>query len=345
MKANPYLLIALIYFFFNSWGLPEGLLYTIVLTPLFYYWVHVKGARQVLTGFVLLSLPFALIHLLQGVALYYYFKSLVLLFTVYVFTYAVHIFFKRYPHPERIFRWLLIANFVAVLVAIVLFFTPWRELLWTVRNLTVEIKDFPRLQLLTYEPSYYSTLLVPIVLYYVAKLLFEPHDTKTTIAYLVLMLLPLLLSFSLGVLGTLGAVMVLFFLLHFKRLLVRRHVFYSLSSVILLTVVTLVALWVFVPDNPLYERVGDLFAGKDTSGRGRTVEALKLATLVADTKSRWFGVGVGQVKVAAEVVIRDYYHYTSSDIPVIRIPSAIGETIGTFGFVGLVLRFGLQAYL
>ena len=44
-------------------------------------------------------------------------------------------------------------------------------------------------------------------------------------------------------------------------------------------------------------------------------------------------------------MVRTYYNYQVDDIPIIRIPTAVGETIGTFGYIGLAVRLFLQFYL
>jgi len=39
LSINRYMPIAVLYFFFNSFMLPQGLLYTTILTPLFLIWL------------------------------------------------------------------------------------------------------------------------------------------------------------------------------------------------------------------------------------------------------------------------------------------------------------------
>lgn len=345
MKVDKYLLIALIYFFFNSFALPEGLTYTLLLTPLFYWWIRTQGGKQIEVKFLLFSVPFFLAHFLQGIVFAYYAKSVVLLAMIYIFAYAVHLYFKRNRGIEKVFTQILLINFAFTLVAIVLFFSPYREVLWTVRHLTREIQAFPRLQLLTYEPSYYSTLLVPIILYFLTKLLYKPYKLKTALVWLGLMFIPLILSFSLGVISTLVISLGIFFLIHNRHLLHNKRILVIMTTLVVIIVGTAVILLIVYPENPLYKRISNLFTGKDSSGQGRTTDALMLSYLIAKEKSLAFGAGLGQIKVLGETVIRNYYHYAGNDIRITRIPSALGETLGTFGFVGLILRFGLQYYL
>ncbi len=66
MRVNKYyFLLVFIYFFLNSAGLPANLLYTILLTPLFYYWLLDKKEQWVIAKFIASLLPFAIVHLLM----------------------------------------------------------------------------------------------------------------------------------------------------------------------------------------------------------------------------------------------------------------------------------------
>src|SRR5256885_1637711 len=63
------LLVACVYFFFNSFMLPDGLLYTILLSPVFLYWLVVKKApvRRCIFIFLLCWLPMLVIHYAYGI--------------------------------------------------------------------------------------------------------------------------------------------------------------------------------------------------------------------------------------------------------------------------------------
>ena len=83
MKVNKYFMFALIYFFFNSLGLPSGLTYTAILSPLLYWWVVATRRKEVLLPFTLVLFPFLAAQLLTGVTdTGAYFVSLVYLVTV-----------------------------------------------------------------------------------------------------------------------------------------------------------------------------------------------------------------------------------------------------------------------
>jgi hypothetical protein len=64
-----------------------------------------------------------------------------------------------------------------------------------------------------------------------------------------------------------------------------------------LGVFLLAILVIFFPDNPLFVRIGNIFSGTDSSGRGRTFEAFILADKMLAEKSYMWGIGLGQVKI------------------------------------------------
>jgi hypothetical protein len=86
-------------------------------------------------------------------------------------------------------------------------------------------------------------------------------------------------------------------------------------------------------------------AGTDTSAKGRTFEAFELAYIIAQLKSIWWGVGVGQVKTVGYETIINYYKYPRELFPVVRIPNAFAETLAVFGIAGIAVRLFVQIYL
>ncbi len=339
------LLLAVVYFFFNSFLLPEGLLYTTFLTPLFYVYIVGSGYKNALGYFLAILLPLFLAHFFIGIDLFYYLKSSVLYLTIYLFVFAFAVALKQGLPLEKLYGKILIINFGLLLLALFFYFTPFSDYFWYDKKLTQEIAQVNRLKMLTYEPSYYSTLLVPVALYYLLGIMTKRYSTKQIFAIIILVGLPLLLSFSLGVLSALTFALVVTVLLFLKKLVKRRTPFYMLAFFTAAVIFVFVGLTIFYPDNLLYLRIEDLFQGKDTSGKGRTIEAWKLSFQMIELKSYWFGCGLGQMKVVGEEVVREYYKYQMDDIPIIRIPAAIGETISTFGIVGLVFRLFIQFYL
>lgn len=152
-----------LYFFFNTWLLPLGLLYTTILTPLLLIYLHKHKALRYVVPFFLLTLPFAVVQLYYGVAVIAYFISWSLLFSVYVFALALYRF-VRDNRISTLFRWVLTFNFILLLIALLLRFsipatTQW---FWYQNKITTGAAESIRYKALTYEASYYALLLAPV---------------------------------------------------------------------------------------------------------------------------------------------------------------------------------------
>jgi len=341
ITINKYLPFAVLYFFFNSFLLPAGLLYTTILTPLFLWWIYVNRALRYVQYFFIFTLPFALIHVIGGIVPIYYARSYALLFTAFVFTVTLYIFLKKCHTLRTIYRKLLLLNFALVIVACLAFFTPWREVFWMVSYVSYGLEKLPRLKMLTYEPSYYCTLLVPVVMYYCLKVvvLRLPHPVLT----MALVIVPLVLSFSMGILLGVPIAILLLLLFHIRFFLTRKRVRQFLIIAGALLGGGLLLLVLFYPDNPLFTRIANLFEGRDSSFKGRTVDSFVLAWKVMNEKSILFGVGPGQVKVIGLPFWNEYYHYQFA-LEEVAIPCAFADTMAVYGIVGALLRLGIEFY-
>lgn len=344
MNISPLMVLPLvvIYFFFNAVGLPAGLTYTILLSPLFIFWnIRAKLFAPYL-GFALLSSVFLAVHTWYGMETGAYLKSLALVFSSFVFVLAAIQFTRIKDGLSFSMKSVLIINALLLPVAAAFLFSPWKELFWYLVPISPGLPEIPRLKMLTYEASYYSLLLVPVFLYYMLKVVFIKGYNAFLIS--VLLILPLILSFSLGVIGGLVISLVILYLTHVKWLVLHprfRSTFIVLS---LLSLGTLALLYFIFPENPLFVRLANIPDGTDTSARGRTYEAIELAWLMAQEKSVWFGIGPGQIKTLGRDIIIQYYQYLQ--IPeVVRLPNAIAETLAQFGIIGLSLRLGAQIWL
>ena len=196
--------------------------------------------------------------------------------------------------------------------------------------------------MLTYEPSYYSFLMVPLALYYYLKMII----LKLTNArlYFLMITIPLLLSLSFGVLMGLTLSLVLTLLIGSKRFFSNSNflIYFLIALIIVITLLIIGAL--FFPDNVIFLRISNVFAGKDTSFRGRTFDSFYLGTEIAREKSILFGVGPGQVKVLGLDNFIKFYNNTDFKIEQVGIPNAVGDTLATFGILGVLIRFGLEIY-
>ena len=203
IRINKYLPFAILYFFLNSVFLPFGLLYTSILTPVFLFWLYRQNKIKYGWIFFFFTIPLAIIHFIQGVVPYYYIRSYILLFSVFVFILTMIRFLQVSGSLRTIFRILLNINIFLVGIACVLFFIPGaRGLMWSVYDVSTGLTKFPRLSLFTYEPSYYSTLLIPLAFYYYLKIIFFKYPNAGYVFFLVSF--PLVISFSLGAILGIG---------------------------------------------------------------------------------------------------------------------------------------------
>ena len=201
MKLNKYLPFACIYFFVNSLALPFGLTYTALLAPLFYVWILIVRKKEILLPFIAFLLPFIIFQLIAGgVDTRSYFLSLVNFLLVYIFCQAVYTFLKVCKDPEKIFRRILILNFILCLVAIPVYFMSYYEWFWVEQGISAGIGSFRRLKLFTYEPSYYALLFTPIFFFFLMQYFFRQNTFRRG-RLLVMLFLPYVLSFSMGVIG------------------------------------------------------------------------------------------------------------------------------------------------
>jgi hypothetical protein len=213
--------------------------------------------------------------------------------------------------------------------------------MWSVYDVSTGLTQFPRLSLFTYEPSYYSTLLVPLAFYYYLKIIFFKYPNAGYIFFMVTF--PLAISFSLGaILGIMISLGILFFP-DIHSFLMKKNVAVYAFTAGLLTIAAIIIVYFVYPDNPLYLRIRNIFTGKDTSFKGRASDSFQLALTVAREKSIYFGVGLGQLKLIGEKIWNEFYN-TVFNINQITIPNAVAETFAIYGITGLIIRFSLEWY-
>lgn len=341
-KLNRYRLMAYLYFFFNNAGLPGGLLFTNLLTPFLYLWLLLKKRQPILMPLLVVLIPFDLIHIAGGVEWKSFLTSNLLFMSTYIFVQCFVYFIAHYQQTEDLYKRLLVANFIFTLLACVVYFTPFKELLWYKNKFTQSVNDFYRLSLLTFEASYYSLLFAPIAIYYFLKVFFKQNRQP---AYVILILagFPLLLSLSVGVLGGIAISFLALYLLHWEKIFYRKSFFRVLVLGVAAMVGITVFLYLFFPDNPIFVRLNNIYYGIDTSTKGRTSDSFSIAWMVAEERNIWFGSGLGQVKVLAHDIVKKYFNYWG-ELETVRIPNTVAETLAYFGIIGLLIRFGLIFY-
>lgn len=342
MKINKYLPFALVYFFINSVALPFGVTYMTLLAPFFYIWILLTTKKEIVLPFITILAPFILVQLLYNdITRKVYFDSLLNLIMVYVFCCAVYLFLMLCNDVEKIFRKILIINFILCLAAIVFYFTPWYHVMWIEQNITEGVNNFRRMKLFTYEASYYATLFVPIFCFYLLQYLFRQNTIKSW-RLLLMILLPYVLSFSFGVIATLAISAALVYIFNFPALTKKRRILNSIVFSLSVCLLFFGIVYVFFRGSFFVLRLANIFYGNDTSANGRTSDAFFLANKLAHMRNEYWGVGLGQIKIMGADVIRKYYMYGKDFVP--RIPNAAAETLATFGWTGFLLRIFFELF-
>ncbi|RLD62620.1 MAG: hypothetical protein DRI95_12870 [Bacteroidetes bacterium] len=341
-KYSIFLSVAIIYFFFNSTFLPYGLLYTTILSPLFFYWLIKKGQLpKMLAWSVLFLIPIPF-HLYLGVNLKSYIISTGMIATVYVFLFtALEAIKQEGEELEKVFKVVLYTNaLLATLVWIVLFFDIGNFIFWHYTRITHGVSIFPRLMLFAYEPSLYALLLSPVYLYFILKII--TGQAKPLLLVILAVSIPLIISLSFGVIGGLAIAILLTLLIFFKKLpvLTKKYLFYSLAAI---GIIGFVATY-FWPENPVSVRVVNIFTGNDTSSEGRIESAFKVAIDLIDFKKAYMGVGPGQVKELYNDLLTTYYKIDLKSPIDYRIPNSIAEMLALYGFYGIIVKLGIEIY-
>jgi hypothetical protein len=343
MNVNKYFPFAFIYFFINSLALPFGLTYMASLAPLFYVWILLVRKKEILWPFIIILLPFIIIHItFVEPVIKIYAVSLLNLLLVYIFCQAVYTFLIVCTDIEKIFRGILIINFIACLIAIPLYFTPYFSILWDEQNITEGVGILRRLRLFTYEPSYYALLFVPIFFFFLLQYFFRLNKIRGSLLLLMLFL-PYLLSFSIGVMGSILLAVFFTWIIYFKRLTSKKRIANAIITTSVSFTSVLLILILFFRHNPIFTRIANIFAGKDTSGKGRTVDAFHLAGKMLNEKNEYWGIGLGQIKIIGDDIISSYYLYNMDFTA--TIPNAAAETLAIFGWVGFLLRILVELFL
>lgn len=335
MRAKLEAAVASVYFYLNSAGLPQGWLFTQALTPLYAWWLLLNRWRWLAVTALVLA-PFVLMHLRAGVDdTQQYLISLGLLLTSVIFGLRVAAWAADGEALTRVIRFVGVTCFGLTLVALVLLYTPLDLVFWSYDNISANIYQVPRLVMLTYEASYFSSLLVPVWAWAFLRWLYLP--TRPRLGWLAMATLPLVLSFSLGLLTLMGGAAALVVLLRWRWVL--RHAQPVFGSLF----VALALFLLLGTENPLSERLQNIRSGGDSSSNSRTLISLRLGVQLAEMRSPYWGAGLGQHKIIAPNLIREPQAQPKYWVP--RLPNAIAETIASLGWVGLAVRLGLQLWL
>lgn len=329
-RMDLYLPFVLVYFFFNSVFLPIGLLYTTALAPLFYFWLWRQGRKWIATRFLAIIAPFAFFQLRNDADIKAYAVSLAVGTAIFITGYTFYVFVNWTHRLEDIFHRVVMINFGISLIGLALFFTEWQELMWRKGDVFTEGVRLSRFQMFTYEPSYYCTLLAPLILWTFFK--FAQRTEPRNLALLMMTVIPLLMSYSFGAISALVIAIAAVHVWHLRHV-IRRH-----YMVIGAPVGAAVAAFVLFSSNTFATRIEMFLSGKDSSGSVRTVLSYALGYYIAQMKSVWWGVGFGQIKIVGIDLINQFWANGG------RLPCAIAETMAQFGFIGIAARLGLALF-
>jgi len=335
----PYMVI---YFFFNSFLLPEGLLYTTLLCPVLLYILYKCRSVSPSPAWLLLLLIPIPFHWIHGVDTRTYLISTVLVFTAVIFLMTMLVLYKKYCSAiPDLFRTILIMNAILTGMALIIFpIVQIRGWMWYTVPVSAGIESWSRLKLFTYESSYYALIMIPVFMYFLFRVIFGQirHPLLITIGCI----LPLVLSLSFGVIG---AVLLAFFItlvIYWKYLPVLFHrVFFLGGTIAVALLIVNILTW---SGNPVLVRLENIMQGKDTSAMGRLVYSFMFAKEMAMQHGWLFGVGPGQIKILAHDLIVNHYQYHGSVAELVRIPNAVAELFATYGIYGILLKLFLEIY-
>ena len=331
-----------LYFFLNNFLLPQGLLYTSILSPVFLYWLYKKHRfSRLLKWGVLLLIPIPF-HLLTGIDMKSYIISTLMVFAVWIFLFTgLKAVEEMNESLEEMFPRIMIINAVMIFIALLLLpFKGLSEFMWDYTPISPGVQEFPRLMLLAYEPSHYALLLSPVFIYFILKIL-SGKSTHPLVSSLGIAI-PLILSLSFGVIGAIFLAVIAAGLIYYKKLPASSGSF--LFNLLILFVIVLVVISFIWPSNPVFERIENIFAGDDTSAKGRLTHSFMFAFDLVNKYNVWMGVGPGQVKILAHDFIVDFYNYYGVDAKTVRIPNAMGEILAVYGFYGFLLKLFFEIY-
>ena len=151
-----------------------------LLAPFFYIWVLKTRKKELVLPFMALLLPFIIMHIfVVGVDIRSYGFSLLNILLVYIFCQTFFTFLKVCNDIEKIFRNILILNFICCVAGIILLFTPYADLFWIEQTFTEGVFNFRRFKLLTYEASYYATLFTPLFFFFLLQYVFRLNTIKS----------------------------------------------------------------------------------------------------------------------------------------------------------------------
>jgi hypothetical protein len=337
--------LACLYFFFNSLLLPGGLYYTTLLAPAFFIFGKKGAIEPIYSWLIGLMSVYLLLHWAPDTNASFYCRSQILTLLQVPFLVSAARYMSRAStdvYDQMVFK-ISFLNFLLVLFALASLFVPGlKDFLWYRISITEGTGIVPRLKLFQSEASVYSFLMAPVFLY--TCLLYLEKKTISLASLFLFALLPLLLSLSFGVIGVL-AIAVAFTYLIFTKTLRTLERFKKYLPHFLTFGLLIFLWWKLQPDFLLFQRIANIFSGRDTSANGRTFESFKLAIeTLRQYDCIYWGIGPGQFKLLGKDLLLSYYQY-QGNVTDIRIPNACADLLVSYGIVGLILKLVAECLL
>ncbi len=321
-----------IFYLFNTAGLPFGLNWSNLLSPILV--LHLFFTKKIKV--VLLFLFFLLMYMLIQYTTEPYPKFIELksffLSSGYFFTSIISMLYfyfflqKRYiqGEVEAIFKNLLKINAIFTAIALAIYFTPLQEYMWGVSK-NINIDGQVRLKMFFSEPSHYGYISMTLLLYVTFKVVLLKQYR-----YLFLFFMTFLSAWLCQSTGTLGALFLalILSLIIYARLIIKRYLLQIFSIIILIAVVL-----TFFGDR-LLSRLDKVVAGEDHSGQVRVVFSTLAGYYLIEKYNIYFGVGFGQAKNYVTQYTHKFHGYKSD-----RLPSSFASTISTVGLIGIFLKY------
>lgn len=317
-----------LYFFFNRFDFfPIGLLITSILSPFFYIWLLRKKRRFVMEPFFLVLFPFAVVHFYDGgINWKDYLVSTLLLLSIYITVYAFAVRLPEIRSIDRLVRGIIWINLMLAFVGLAIRFTKWHIFMWQDQTTNGSASGLVRYKGFTYEPAYFAATVLPLVLY--GYWAFIKRKNWANVRLVIAAGIPFMMALSFGVVGTVAlGIMGTQAVLH-------RHLRQT-KWFVAAAILALVG-FICLPSTSHFKvRVNDILNGQDASTNAHTTQGYIAAYAIAKKKNIWFGAGVGQTKLYIESVNTWGQNDTS-------LNSDVGETLATFGIVGLAVRFLIE---
>ena len=289
IRFHKYLLMACIVFFINSLDFfPHGLLITTALSPFLYIWLLMKRYRYVLEIFFAAVFPFAFASMFSGMQKVDFLVSFVVLMTAYVTVYAFAVAIRETECLDEVFRTLIWLNLAFAFLGLLVRFTPLVHYMWQLPGDYDNTTGMTRFRGLTYEPSHYSSLIMPLVLY--SYWLHVKKRTYRTLRLFLATLFPLLMAFAFS---GIGGLFVSLFTVQFLR-----HRTEARFKWIVAVAILMAGGYFALPSTShIKMRINNIATGNDSSANIRTTMAYASAYAMARSRDIWFGIGIGQQKV------------------------------------------------